>query len=450
MRIAIVHDWLYTLGGAEKVLSAMLRCFPSADLFCLFDVLSPEGRAKAGLPASRTSFLQRMPAINRRHRLYLPLMPMAVEQLDLTDYDLIISSSYAVAKGVLTGPDQLHLSYVHSPMRYAWDLQHQYLRESKLDHGVRSWLARAMLHKMRLWDTRTAAGVDAYAANSHFVARRVRKVYGRDAEVIHPPVEVPETLPRLEAAVAGEPSFYLAASRLVPYKNILSIVEAFKLMPDRRLVVAGSGPELARLRAVGAPNVVFAGFVPDQELRRLMRAADAFVFAAEEDFGILPVEVQGEGTPVIALGRGGLRETVVADGANPTGVFFDRSDAASIAAAVGAFETRKGEFTRAACHANAARFRTATFEARFSEFVHRHYGAFQARLRAGAPPVGAELGNRIEPDDQVGLDDRATYPDRKRHSRSAEWVDPAAAIGRHDAARPEHSEIEQDVSKEYT
>ena len=151
MRIAIVHDWLYVLGGAEKVLKSMLSCFPSADVFCLFDTLSPEERASIGYEQATTSFLQRMPAIRKRHRMYLPLMPLAIEQLDMSGYDVVISSSYAVAKGVLTGPDQLHIAYVHSPIRYAWDLQHQYLKESGLSHGIKSWLARAMLHRIRLW-----------------------------------------------------------------------------------------------------------------------------------------------------------------------------------------------------------------------------------------------------------------------------------------------------------
>ena len=385
MRVAIVHDWLYVLGGAEKVLSAMLRCFPDADLYTLFDILKPADRAEAGLPISHTSFLQRLPGLTRRHRMYLPLMPLAVEQLDMTGYDLVISSSYAVAKGVLTGPDQLHISYVHSPMRYAWDLQHQYLRESRLDKGLKSWLARAMLHKIRIWDSRTAAGVNVYAANSHFVSRRIHKVYGRSATVIHPPVDVQDLPPPPRPAPNGEAGFYLAASRLVPYKNILAIVEAFKTMPTRRLVVAGSGPELARLKAVGAPNVEFAGFVSEPELRRLMRGAQAFVFAAEEDFGIVPVEVQGEGTPVIALGRGGVRETVVTEGSAPTGLFFDRADAPSIAAAVTAFERRRGQFTAQACHANARRFCSARFDSEFSLFVHRNYESFQRRLAMGTP-----------------------------------------------------------------
>ena len=384
MRVAIVHDWLYVLGGAEKVLSAMVRCFPNADLFTLFDTLSAEDRAKAGLPESRSTFLQHMPAINRRHRSYLPLMPLAIEQLDLSGYDVVLSSSHAVAKGVITGADQLHISYVHSPMRYAWDLQHQCLREARLDRGFKGWLARYILFKMRLWDTRTAAGVDAYLANSHYVGRRIRKVYGRSSTVIHPPVDIPSELP--PPATGSDPTqkdgFYLAASRLVPYKNILAIVQAFATLPDKRLVVAGTGPELGRLKAVGAPNVQFVGFVPDQELRRLMRAAKAFVFAADEDFGIVPVEVQGEGTPVIALGRGGLRETVVTEGPSPTGMFFERSEPACIAAAVQAFEQQGHLFTRAACHTNALQFQTRRFERELTAFVNGRYELFRKRVSA--------------------------------------------------------------------
>ena len=180
--MAIVHDWLYTLGGAEKVLRSILRCFPQADLFCLFDVLSEADRRRIGYEHATTSFLQRMPGIARNHRRYLPLMPLAIEQIDLCGYDLVISSSFAVAKGVLTGPDQLHISYVYSPMRYAWDLQHQYLQESRLDRGLKSGLARLLLHRMRIWDARTTSGVDQYMTVSNFVARRIRKLYGCQAK----------------------------------------------------------------------------------------------------------------------------------------------------------------------------------------------------------------------------------------------------------------------------
>ena len=375
MRVAVVHDWLYVYGGAERVLRSILRCLPGADVFTLFDVLPEAERERIGFKAARTSFLQGLPGISRRHRLYLPLMPIAVEQFDLSGYDAVVSSSYAVAKGVLTGPDQLHLSYVHSPMRYAWDLQHQYLAETGLKHGTKSVFARLLLHQMRLWDNRTAHGVDAYAANSQFVARRVRKAYGRDARVIYPPVSVPPTLPQQTA----REDFFLAASRLVPYKNVRAIVEAFRDLPGQRLVVAGTGPELSRIQAVAGPNVTFAGFVPDVELRRLMATTRAFVFAGEEDFGIIPVEAQGEGTPVIALGRGGARETIVTGGPAPTGFFFDTPTPAAIAGAVRAF-LHAPEISPAACHANALRFAEERFESEFRSFFDEQFATFRARL----------------------------------------------------------------------
>jgi glycosyltransferase involved in cell wall biosynthesis len=379
LRVALVHDWLYTYGGAERVLRSMLRCLPNAEVFTLFDVLPVADRARIGYESSRTSFLQRMPAIARRHRLYLPLMPIAIEQLDLSRYDLVISSSYAVAKGVLTGPDQLHLAYVHSPMRYAWDLQHEYLTESRLTSGIKSVLARALLHRMRLWDTRTANGVNAYMVNSHFVRRRVQKIYGRRAEVIYPPVTVGAPPP-----ITRRPgNYFLSASRLVPYKNVRAIVEAFRLLPDQRLVVAGIGPERRALEAIAGENVEFVGFVPDAELRRLMASARAFVFAASEDFGIVTVEAQSEGAPVIALGRGGSRETVITEGSAPTGLFFDSPTADAIANAVRAFLLSQENFTPANAYSNSLRFSEENFESSFSAFVENQLESFRRDLLAG-------------------------------------------------------------------
>ena len=256
MRIAVVVDWLYVFGGAERVLAAILECYPESDLFCLFDVLPDDARALLGGKRSRSTFLQKLPGIARNHRRYLPLMPIAIEQIDLNGYDLVLSSSHAVAKGVLTGPDQIHLSYVLSPMRYAWDLQHQYLREAQMTRGLKGSMARVLLHHMRLWDTRTANSVDSYAAISNFISRRVRKVYGREAEVIYPPVAVPQMLTH-----RPKEDFFLAASRLVSYKNIHCIVEAFRQLPAERLIVVGEGPEAARLRASAGPNVSMVGFV---------------------------------------------------------------------------------------------------------------------------------------------------------------------------------------------
>ncbi len=383
MRVAIVHDWLYTLGGAERVLRSILRCYPGADVFTLFDVLPPADRAWIGYDRSITSFMQRLPGISRRHRAYLPLMPLAIEQLDLSPYDLVISSSYAVAKGILTGPDQVHVSYVHSPMRYAWDLQHQYLRESKLNGGLRGAVARLILHYMRIWDTRTAPGVTAFIANSAFIARRIGKAYGREAEVIYPPVDVPAQSPKWQRG-----SHFLVASRLVAYKNVRAVVEAFAALPDQQLIVAGTGPEEARLRAIAGPNVTFAGFVTDAELRKLMGTSRAFIFAGEEDFGIIPVEAQGEGAPVLALGRGGARETIVVDGPARTGMFFDDAEPGTIAVTIRDFLAAGDVFHADDCHAQALRFTTTLFERRFSAFVQAEMDRMKQELdrtRARAP-----------------------------------------------------------------
>ncbi|MCJ2066848.1 glycosyltransferase [Methylobacterium sp. J-088] len=379
MRVAIVHDWLYVVGGAERVLEQLLRIYPDADVFTLFDFLPAADRARIGYDHAQTSFLQRLPLARTRHRAYLPLMPIAIEQFDLSDYDLIISSSYAVAKGVLTGPDQLHISYIHSPMRYAWDLQHTYLRESGCDTGLKGALARMVLHRMRLWDVRTAAGPNAIVANSAFVARRIQKVYGRQAEVIHPPITLSS-----ERFDGPRGNHFLVASRLVPYKNVEAVIRAFADLPDLHLVVAGSGPDAARLQAIAGPNVSFTGFVSDQGLRRLMATARAFIFAAEEDFGIIVLEASSEGTPVLALGRGGARETVQARGPQRSGMFFDRSDPDAIANCVRGFLQQESNFTREACRAQADQFSAELFRVRFSRFVDEQMALHRA---ACEPPM---------------------------------------------------------------
>ena len=336
-RVAIIHEWLVTFGGSEKVLASLLSMFPDADLFAIIDFLSDEDRCKLNGKRARTSFIQKLPFAARRYRSYLPLMPLAAEQFDLSSYDLIISSSHAVAKGVLTGPAQIHVCYCHSPIRYAWDLQHQYLHEAGLMTGLKSVMARVLLHYIRLWDARTVAGVDLFIANSSYIARRIRKVYGAKAVVVHPPVKIDTFGMRRD-----KDDFYLTASRMVPYKRIDIIVDAFSRMPDRRLVVIGDGPEMTKLRARAAGNVVFLGYQDDAVLRDYLQRARAFVFAAEEDFGILPVEAQACGTPVIAYSAGGALETVLVAG-NPvglpaTGLFFSEQTPAAVCAAVNRFE----------------------------------------------------------------------------------------------------------------
>lgn len=364
MRVAIVHDWLYVIGGAERVLKEILQIYPEAQLFTLFDALSDEQRRSIGFERSKTSFLQRIPRVAKFHRHLLPLMPFAIEQLDFAGYDLVISSSSAVAKGVITGPDQVHVAYVHSPMRYAWDLQHQYLKESGGCLRIKETVARALLQRLRIWDSSSGLRADAIVANSAYIARRIRKTWGRKATVIHPPVTVAS---RADGLLRQ--SHFLMAGRLVGYKNGAAVLEAFRLLPDQRLIVAGTGPEEKRLRGLAGPNVVFAGFVDDQEMRRLMATAKALIFAAEEDFGIIPVEAQAEGTPVLALGRGGARETVIDQGPRRTGMFFDEPSADDIAACVNAFLTREHTFTRGACQQQARSFSAVRFRAKFKAFV---------------------------------------------------------------------------------
>ena len=353
-RIAVVHEWLVTYAGSEQVLGEILALFPDADLFAVVDFLSDEDRTKLSGKQAKTTFIQRLPFASRGYRIYLPLMPMAIEQLDLSAYDIIISSSHAVAKGALTGPDQLHICYCHTPIRYAWDLQHQYLREASLTRGIKSLLARLILHYIRLWDARTVNGVDHFIANSAYVARRIKKVYRRDAKVIHPPVDL-EMFTMHEA----KEDFYLAASRMVPYKRIDLIVEAFSSTPERKLVVIGDGPEMPRIRGLAGPNVSFLGYQKTAVLKDYLQRARAFVFAAEEDFGIMPLEAQACGTPVIAFGRGGVLETVVGQSETPTGVFFHSQTVPSLLEAIRYFETLliKPE----TCRKWAENFSTATF-----------------------------------------------------------------------------------------
>ena len=363
MKVAFVHDWLVTYAGAEKVLEQMVACFPDADIFSVVDFL--DNRDFINNKRATTTFIQKLPFAKKKYRGYLPLMPFAIEQLDLSGYDVIVSSSHAVAKGVLTGPDQIHISYVHSPIRYAWDLQHQYLRESKLTHGFKSWAARLILHYVRVWDSRTAMGVDQFLCNSEFIRRRILKTYRRDARVIYPPVD-------LEAfnVVSLKEDFYLTASRMVPYKKIDLIAETFSSMPNRKLVIIGDGPDMEKVKAKAGPNVTVLGYQSFAVLKDHMQRAKAFVFAAEEDFGITPVEAQACGTPVVAFGRGGAVETVVHIGTpGATGVLFSEQSMSSMRTAIELFESNQALFTPENCRAQAERFSTESFRRDFTEVV---------------------------------------------------------------------------------
>ncbi|MDR1726401.1 MAG: glycosyltransferase family 4 protein [Acidobacteriota bacterium] len=365
MKIALVHDWLVVYAGAEKVLEQILHVFPEADLYSVIDFMDGENRSFLLNKPVKTSFVQNLPFAKTKYRKYLFLMPLAIEQLDMSAYDLVISSSHAVSKGVLTGPDQIHVAYTHSPIRYAWDLQHQYLRESGLAKKMSGWLARILLHYMRLWDLRTANSVDHFIANSHFISRRIYKIYRRESDVIYPPVDVDNF-----TLCENKDDYYLAVSRLVPYKKINIIVEAFNNMPSNKLIVIGDGPDFNKIRSIVKGNIKFLGYQPNDVVKQYMQKAKAFIFAAEEDFGITPVEAQACGTPVIAFGRGGALETIVPpDKENPTGIFFDAQTKESIIDAVEYFEKNRILFKPQTCRENAMRFSEDNFRRNFKNYI---------------------------------------------------------------------------------
>lgn len=374
-KIALMHEWYTTLAGSEKVVEQLSALYSEADMFAVYaDIDFVQATDFLRNRNLKTTFIQNLPRASKSFRSYLPLMPLAVEQLDLSSYELIISSSHAVAKGVITGPDQLHISYVHSPIRYAWDLQHQYLRESRLETGLKGWIAKWMLHKIRMWDVRTANGVDHFVANSKFIARRIKKVYGRHADVIYPPVNIADF-----SLVEAKENFYLTASRLVPYKKMDLIVDAFSQMPEKRLVVIGDGPDMQKIKAKAGKNIEMLGYQPFSVLKDMMQRAKAFVFAAEEDFGIIPVEAQACGTPVIAFGKGGVLETIIDEGPTPTGLFFMNQTVPSLCMAVNEFEKRHHLFLPINCRLNSQRFSTERFNSEFSRYVNSKWEEFSKK-----------------------------------------------------------------------
>jgi len=377
VKIALVHEWLTNYAGSERVVEQMLLVFPEADVFATIDFVPDKERFFLQGKTVKTTFIQNLPFARTKYRQLLPLAPLAVEQHNLSGYDLIISSSHAVAKGVLTGPDQLHLCMCYSPIRYAWDLQHQYLGETGLDKGLKGFIAKWLLHKIRLWDSRTANGVDAFMAISNFIARRIWKVYRRESEVIYPPVDVHGF-----DFCATKEDFYMTASRMVPYKKIDIIVEAFSKLPDKQLIVIGEGPDFEKIKLKAAPNVKMLGYQQFNVMKDYMQRAKAFIFAAEEDFGITPLEAQACGTPVIAFGKGGALETIRGlDHAEPTGLFFTEQTADAVVAAVKQFESLQTRITSKACRENALRFSPERFRAEFKEFVEQQWQSFQERKK---------------------------------------------------------------------
>ncbi|AFZ02239.1 glycosyltransferase [Calothrix sp. PCC 6303] len=368
LKYALVHEWLTpkATGGSELVVREILN-HVDADLYALIDFESTNPQSYLYKRSIGTSFLQSFPQARNGIQKYLPLLPLAIEQLDLREYEIILSSSHAVAKGVLTTPDQLHICYSHSPMRYAWDLTFDYLNASKLGSGIPGIATRYILHRLRQWDVVSANRVDHFIANSHHTARRIWRCYRREAKVIYPPVNV-ENFPFSEQ----KEDFYLIVSRLVSYKQVSLIVSAFNQL-QKPLVVIGTGPDMAKIRKIARSNIQLLGWQPDDVLKKYMTAAKAFVYTACEDFGIALVEAQACGTPVIAYGAGGATETVRDIRDSPTntgtGILFNAQTEAALIEAVETFEYYQKKFDSEYMRSHAAQFAPQVFAKRYLEFL---------------------------------------------------------------------------------
>ncbi len=360
IKIALIHDWLTCLAGSEKVLEAIYEIYPAPIYTLVKDKTIIKNSAFKDADI-HTSFLQKIPKSYQFYRYLLPLFPMAIEQFDLSAYDVIISSSTCAAKGVLSNASQMHICYCHTPVRYAWDLYHIYLKEPSLKKGLKSVIARLILHYIRLWDYTTSNRVDFFIANSKYVARRIKKIYGKESLVIYPPVDV-DTF----NIASNRENYYIVISRLVPYKKIELIVEAFTNMPDKRLVVIGDGPDLKKIKTIAKSNIEILGYQPFEVMKYYLEKAKAFVFAAEEDFGISLVEAQSCGIPVICYAKGGALETVIHE---KTGIFFHRQDVKSIIEAVSYFEKIEDTFDPIYIRQNAMRFSKNRFKEQFKKAV---------------------------------------------------------------------------------
>lgn len=363
MKVAIIQEWLVTMGGSEKVVQAIAEMYPQADIFTL--VADDKLVKELGFQDKKvtTSIIQKLPFGKKKYKTYLPLFPFAIEQFDLREYDLIISSNHAVSKGVLTTNEQLHVTYCHSPIRYAWDLHHQYLEEEGLGFNLKGILARYFLHRIRIWDFLSAFRPDFFISNSDFIGKRIQKVYSKPSTTIYPPIEIDDFT--LEV---NKDDYYVTCSRMVPYKKIDLIVAAFAKMPDKKLVVIGDGPDYEKIKALSAPNIEFKGYLSFKDLIVYLQKAKAFVFAAIEDFGMLPVEAQACGTPVIAYGKGGSLETVIE---GKTGVFFYEQTVDSLIEGVRKFELIEKDINPLTLRAHAESFGKERFKQEFKTFINQ-------------------------------------------------------------------------------
>lgn len=369
MKTAIVHDWFFSLSGAEKVVEAIFSLYPS-EIYSL--IVNKANMKDSLLPLDRihSSFIQQLPKATTKYPRYLPLFPLAIESLDLSSADVILSSSSCVAKNILANSNQLHICYCHTPMRYIWDMQLDYLKDHKLDQGVKGFLTKLLFHYLRNWDLTHSQRVDHYIANSQTVAKRIYKTYRKDALVIYPPVDIDF----FSATEEKKEEFYLTASRLVPYKKIDLIVKVFTQFKNKKLIVIGEGPELDNLKKIATKNIEFLGKVCDLTLRSFMKKAKAFIYTALEDFGILPVEAQAAGTPVIAYNKGGCKETVIA---NKTGILFDEQSEKALIETILSFEKIQDRFDANCLKHHAQRFSKQRFLSSYKQAVDSYIKDFQ-------------------------------------------------------------------------
>jgi len=369
LKTAIVHEWLVNYMGSEKCVESFTNIYPDADIFTLLDFLEQTDRDTIlkGKHAT-TSFIQKLPLAKSKRTFFLPIYPIAIEQFDLSNYAVILSSSHSVAKGVLTRWDQMHVCYCHTPIRYAWDLYHQYLREAGLTKGIKGMWAKYFLHKIRQWDISTANRPDYYIANSAYIAKRIKKTYNRDATVIYPPVDVDKF-----SLQSKKDNYYIAISRFVPYKKMDIVVEAFSKMPDKKLLVIGDGPDTKRIKSLATPNIELLGYLRMEQLKSHLENARALVFPAEEDFGITVVEALACGTPVIALNRGGTAETVHNE---INGLHFSSQSADGIIDAVSRFEKIENKFNPEEIRDSSLLFSRTNFEDNIRTFISAKSEAF--------------------------------------------------------------------------
>lgn len=357
-KVAIVCDWLTNMGGAEKVIHNLHRQFPDAPIYTtLYDPKRMKGFEEAEI---RTSFLQKIPMAQKKHPLFLNWMPMAVESFNLNEFDIVISSSHSVAKGIITKPETMHVSYCHTPMRYAWEHWELDYRLRKVPKFLHNSIIKK-IHKLRIWDRLTADRVDHFLVNSSFVEKRVNKYYRKPATVMHPPVETTG----LQTGSAGD--FYLMVGRHIGYKRFDLVIETFN-KNGQKLLIAGTGPESSKLKSLAKGNIEFLGRVDDQKLKELYRTCKALIFPQLEDFGITPVECMASGRPVIAFGQGGARDTIQE---GVSGMFFDQQTPESLSKSLEKFESMSWNST--AIQEHSQKFSEQAFQNHLQEFLTTHY-----------------------------------------------------------------------------